>query len=277
MTEKKRHGIEALALLLQNANFKGFFTGKIYEGAAKNVCVPGLNCYSCPGAVGACPIGSLQGFLSGMKIRVPYYVIGLLLFFGAALGRAVCGFVCPFGFLQEMLNRIPSKKIGRFRADRALRFLKYAVLLVCVLLLPALIKLTPVFCKYICPSGAAAGLLLTAADSAVRGSVGLRFLWKAALLLSVAVLSVFLFRPFCKYVCPLGAIYAPLNRIALLRYRVDADRCVSCGLCETVCKMGINPAQSPNDPECIRCGRCVDVCPEKAITSSFRRKNDHAQ
>ena len=100
-------GIQSVAALIQNANFKGFFTGKIYTGAGKNVCVPGLNCYSCPGAVGACPLGSLQNYLSGMKFRFPYYVLGLLLFFGALLGRAVCGFLCPFGFLQDLLYLIP--------------------------------------------------------------------------------------------------------------------------------------------------------------------------
>ena len=264
--------MQALALLVQNANFKGFFTGKIYQGAAKNMCVPGLNCYSCPGAVGACPIGALQGFLSGMRFRVPYYVIGLLLFFGAALGRAVCGFLCPFGFLQDLLHTLPSRKIGKFRADRLLRYLKYAVLLAGVVLLPILIKLTPVFCKYVCPSGTVAGLLLASADRTVRGSIGLRFWWKAALLAGIAGLSVFLYRPFCKYVCPLGAIYAPMNKVSLLRYRVDEDKCVSCGLCEKVCKMGINPVEDANSPECIRCGACIETCPAKAITNSFQRK-----
>ena len=77
-----RHSIQAVATLVQNANFKGFFTGRIYEGASKSVCVPGLNCYSCPGAVGSCPIGSLQSFLGGIKFKFPYYVLGLLIFFG---------------------------------------------------------------------------------------------------------------------------------------------------------------------------------------------------
>ena len=59
MTDRKRFSIQAAATLLQNANLRGFFTGRIYQGASKSVCVPGLNCYSCPGAVGACPLGSL--------------------------------------------------------------------------------------------------------------------------------------------------------------------------------------------------------------------------
>ena len=137
--DKKRFGIQALAALLQNANLKGFFTEKIYQGPLKSVCVPGLNCYSCPGAVGACPIGSLQSFLSGLRVRIPYYIVGLLLFFGAVLGRAVCGFLCPFGFLQELLNKIPGvPKRNHFRLDRPLRRLKYAVLVLLVVVLPLL-------------------------------------------------------------------------------------------------------------------------------------------
>ena len=160
--DKKRFGILAAASLIQNANLKGFFTGKIYQGPIKNVCVPGLNCYSCPGAVGSCPIGSLQGFLSGLKFRFPYYVVGLLLFFGAVLGRAVCGLLCPFGFLQELLNLIPGiPKKNRFKGDQPLRYLKYIVLVVLVIVLPLCFALTPFFCKYLCPSGTIAGILLS--------------------------------------------------------------------------------------------------------------------
>ena len=118
--------MQSAAALIQNANFKGFFTGKIYAGAAKSVCVPGLNCYSCPGAVGACPIGSLQNSLSAYSFKFPYYVVGLLVFFGAVLGRIVCGFLCPFGFLQDLIDKLPfPKKIGTFKYDKALRKIKY--------------------------------------------------------------------------------------------------------------------------------------------------------
>ena len=99
LDNKKRFAIQAAAALIQNADFRAFFKGGISQAASKSVCVPGLNCYSCPGAVGACPIGSLQNSLSSYSIKIPYYVLGLLIFFGALLGRAVCGFLCPFGFL----------------------------------------------------------------------------------------------------------------------------------------------------------------------------------
>ena len=165
MDKKLRLTIQGIAALIQNANFKGFFTGTISQSASKAFCVPGLNCYSCPGAVGACPIGSLQNSLSGMTFRFPYYVLGLLIFFGAVVGRAVCGFLCPFGLLQDLLHKIPfPKKIRTFKGDRKLRRVKYIVLLVLVIGVPSFAKLTPAFCKYLCPSGTLSGLLLALGD-----------------------------------------------------------------------------------------------------------------
>lgn len=269
--DKKRFGILTIASLLQNANWRGFFTGKIYTGAAKNICVPGLNCYSCPGAVGSCPIGSLQGFLSGFKFRFPYYVLGLLIFFGALLGRAVCGFLCPFGFLQELLHLIPGMpKKNHFRFDRQLRYLKYAVLVLFVIVLPICFKLTPFFCKYICPSGTVSGLLLAAHDGMIRAQLGGIFLWKAFVLVWVIGACLIIWRPFCKYLCPLGAIYGLLNKAALYRQDFDAEKCSSCGRCANVCRMCIDPTKTPNSAECIRCGDCNRACPTGALHTGFR-------
>ena len=188
MDKKKRFAIQAVATLLQNANFKGFFTGKIYQGPVKTVCVPGLNCYSCPGAVGSCPIGSLQNALSGYKFKLPYYVMGLLIFFGVLLGRAVCGFLCPFGFFQELLHKIPfPKKIRRFRADKPLRWLKSGVLLVMVIILPLSVRLTPFFCKYLCPSGTLSGVLLALSDTKLFSLLGSQFVWKISILIALVL------------------------------------------------------------------------------------------
>ena len=63
----KRKIIQIAAALLMNGNLSGFLKGKIYRGPLKQVCVPGLNCYSCPAAVTACPLGALQLFLSGWR------------------------------------------------------------------------------------------------------------------------------------------------------------------------------------------------------------------
>ena len=271
--DKKRFGILAAASLIQNAYFKGFFTGKIYQGPIKNVCVPGLNCYSCPGAVGSCPIGSLQSFLSGLKFRFPYYVVGLLLFFGAVLGRAVCGLLCPFGLLQELLYLIPGvPKKNRFPGDKALQYLKYVVLVLLVVVLPLCFALTPFFCKYLCPSGTVAGLLLALRDKLVRAQLGGIFLWKASLLVLIVAACLFLWRPFCKYLCPLGAIYGLFNKFALYRMDLDKESCIHCGKCARACRMCVDPSQSPNSPECVRCGDCVKACPAKALKLGFRRK-----
>ena len=92
------------AALLYNANLKGFIVGDINQTAQKAVCVPGFNCYSCPGAIGACPLGSLQNALTDAKHTAPWYVVGILLLFGITLGRTICGWFCPLGLIQELLH-----------------------------------------------------------------------------------------------------------------------------------------------------------------------------
>ena len=270
--DKRRFTIQTASALLHNADFKGFFTGKLYSGPLKSVCVPGLNCYSCPGAVGACPIGSLQSFLGGLRFRFPYYVLGLLIFFGALLGRTVCGFLCPFGWLQELVHAIPVfKKTDRFALDKPLRTLKYGILAL-LLLLPLFVKLTPFFCKYLCPAGTLSGILLAARDRLVRSRLGGFFAWKCAVLAMITTASLVVWRPFCKYLCPLGAIYGMFSRCSLHRLRLDKDRCVSCGKCAAVCRMCVDPAENPDSAECIRCGECVGSCPTGALRLGFAKK-----
>lgn len=268
---KRRLTIQALFTAFTNSYVTGFVQGKVYAGPTKAVCVPGLNCYSCPGALGACPIGSLQAVLNAREFQFSCYAAGFLLAVGALLGRFVCGFLCPFGLVQDLLYKIPFyKKYKALPGHGVLKYLKYAVLLIFVILLPALdpgiIGIgAPWFCKVICPSGTLFGslpLILTNPD--LRGSLGLLFAWKLALLLLVIGLSVTVYRPFCKYLCPLGAIYGVFNPVALYRFEID-DRCIHCEACNRACPMDIDVLRHPNDPECIRCGRCREACPTGAI------------
>ena len=275
---RRRGWIQAGATLLSNANLRGFLQGKIYSGQTKTLCVPGLNCYSCPGAVGSCPIGSLQAVITGNKHNFSFYVVGLLLLFGVLLGRVVCGFLCPFGWIQELLNRIPGRKLRvPERADRKLRLFKYGILLLFVLALPmfavdAFGLGTPWFCKWICPAGTLeGGIPLVAANESLRAGLGFTFWWKILLLLLTIVFSMLVYRPFCRYVCPLGAFYALFNRWSLSQLACDRDRCTSCGSCERACPMEVDVLRDPNSPECIRCGRCIHACPEGAISFQFGR------
>ncbi len=262
MKKYRRKLVQVITALLYNCNFTGFATGKIYKGKTKSACVPGLNCYSCPGAVGACPLGSLQQALVSSKYRFPYYMLGTLLLFGALLGRFICGFLCPFGLLQELLYKIPGKKVKKGKWSYVLSYLKYVILVGLVILVPILLK-EPGFCKFICPQGTLeGGILLSIRNESVRAMLGNLFSVKAAVLAAIVLLSVFIFRFFCRFICPLGAIYSLFNKVSLVRMEIDEDKCTGCGACIHFCKMDVNKV---GDRECIQCGECSDICPHSAI------------
>ena len=261
--EWKRHRIQALWALLTNSYLVGFVQGKIYKGRLKNLCVPGLNCYSCPGALGACPIGAMQAVIGNWNFKFAFYVAGFLMFVGALAGRFVCGWLCPFGLIQDLLHKIPfPKKIGTFPGDKILRKVKYVIFVVFVILLPMFVvdilgQGSPFFCKFICPAGTLeGGLPLVLLNQSMRGAVGWLYAWKNVLLLVTVVLSVLIYRPFCKYICPLGAVYSVFNPISVFRYCVDREKCTGCGMCKKVCKMQVDPVEHANHLECIRCGEC---------------------
>jgi len=227
-SEWPRHRIQALWALLTNSYLIGFAQGKIYKGKLKNLCVPGLNCYSCPGAVGSCPIGSLQAVIGSWNFKFAFYVAGFLVFIGALIGRFVCGWLCPFGLIQDLLHKIPfPKKIKTFHGDKLLRKLKYVILVVFVILLPLYLvdiigQGSPYFCKLICPAGTLeGGLPLVLLNKSMRSAVGWLYAWKNVLLAVTIFLSILIYRPFCKYICPLGAVYSVFNPISVSKYRVD--------------------------------------------------------
>ena len=271
--DNKRTIFQLAWAALTNGYALGYVNGRIFTGWSKSVCLPGLNCYSCPGALGACPIGSLQAVLAGSGRYFSMYVVGFLLLVGSVFGRFVCGWACPFGLLQDLLYKIPLPKKWKRRnlpGHQALVWVKYLILILFVILGPLVLVNefgigSPQFCKWICPAGTVAGGLLLSANEAIRPLIGARFLWKIALALVILIGAVVYYRPFCKYLCPLGAFYAPFNRVALMRLQVDENACTHCGACAKVCKMGVTPETNPNSPECIRCGDCVRVCTARAL------------
>ena len=269
---KIRKTVQFIITLLYNINLPNLLTGKISGGQLKSICVPGLNCYSCPAAVGSCPLGALQNTFSNTKHGLKSYVIGTILLTSLLFGRIVCGWLCPFGLLQELLYLIPVPK-PKIKIKK-LRFIKYFTLAILVIAIPILVSLTngigiPAFCKYVCPQGTIAGLLLVSARSALQEKVGLTFLLKTLLLISILIVSIIIIRPFCKTICPLGAIYGLFNKIALIRLSVKEDKCTDCGACAISCPMDLKPNTDYNSIDCIRCGKCVSKCPEKALSFSF--------
>lgn len=264
--------VQVVFTALTNGYVLGFAKGKIYQGESKKICVPGLNCYSCPGAIGSCPIGSLQAVIGSKNYKFSFYVIGFLMIVGATLGRFVCGWLCPFGLVQDLLYQIPFvKKIKRVPFDRQLRYLKYVIFAVFVVGMPLLLTGyagygNPWFCKLICPSGTLlGGIPLVAKNPGLQKTIGLLFGWKVTVLVLVVVLSMMIYRPFCKYLCPLGAVYGVFNKFSLYRYEIDKEKCTKCGLCAKKCDMGIKVYEQPNSAECIRCGKCIGSCPKSAI------------
>lgn len=270
----KRKLIQIAAFGFTNVHMENLAAGKLYQGPWKHFCCPGLNCYSCPAATFACPVGALQAVAGSSQFQMSFYAVGFLLAFGVLLGRAVCGFLCPFGLLQELLHKIPFPKR---KLPRVFGCIKYGILLIFVILLP--IAATnfmgmgfPAFCAYICPAGTLeGGIPLLLARSRLRGVVGPLFCLKAAILLLTLLGCLSVYRFFCKALCPLGAIYGLLNKISVYHLEVDADRCIHCGKCVAACKMDADPLRHPDSAACIRCGDCRDACPVQAIRLGFRR------
>lgn len=273
-----RGWIQAAATLLTNIHIPYLFKGKIYQGNVKTMCVPGLNCYSCPAATGACPIGAFQAVVGSSKFKFTYYITGFFILLGVLLGRFICGFLCPFGWFQDLLHKIPGKKFSTAKL-KPLRYLKYVILVVFVILLPAFVTNSlgmgdPFFCKYICPQGVLEGAIpLALANSGIRAALGHLFTFKFTILALFIILSILFYRPFCKWICPLGAIYSLFNKVSFLKIQVDHEKCVGCQKCSRVCKMDVNVVDTPNHPECIRCGECMKACPTDAICYHYGFSN----
>ena len=265
--ETVRKLVQTLWVLLVNG-FWGFpWTRNIYQGPLKVLCSPGLNCYSCPAATTYCPLGSLQQLLLGIRFSLEtgsYYVgsfvLGGMGLLGAAFGRFICGWACPFGLVQELLHKIPSRK---FSVPKWLTWLKYGFLALFVVILPLTVidefgLGAPWFCKYVCPAGTLeAGIPMVLLQPELRSTVGWLYLNKIIILLLFTGWSIVASRPFCRTTCPLGAFYALFNRYRLIRLRFNAQNCTQCKACHHVCPMGIHFNETPDSGECISCLKCM--------------------
>ena len=283
-TEVLRRVTQLVSLAAGNLYIKGWADASIFTGGSKMFCIPGLHCYSCPSSVLACPMGSIQsmvssdGFLGGLASGRPdalaiLGILGFLLAIGFIAGRVACGWICPFGMLQELLYKIPSPKI---EVPASWRAGKYLVLVLFVFLLPMILRAVPGaggdpwFCKVICPAGTLeAGWPLVMMSGGEVFQTGFLFTWKSAVLILVILWSITSKRPFCRVLCPLGAFWGVSGKLSVFRMRVS-DSCVDCNKCRTVCPVDISINREPSSAECIRCGRCIGECPVDAIHHTAR-------
>jgi len=280
----RRHRYQAFFALAMNAWIPSWFKGGIFQGGVKGVCVPALNCYSCPSAMGACPIGAMQTFFAGLRFNLSVaqkkfglYVAGFLATVGSAVGRMPCGWVCPFGFVQELVHKVPSPKI---KIPHFLTYFRYVVLATTVVALPLLIVDQfgygqTWFCKWICPAGTLeAGIPLMLIKADLRPLIGFMYYWKLGLLALFLVWFVLSRRPFCRTVCPLGAFWGLFNKASLFRMAVDDEKCTLCDKCTKDCPVEISIYKSANSPDCVRCLKCVSSCKFGAISYEFLGKRE---
>ncbi|MHB8896541.1 MAG: 4Fe-4S binding protein [Candidatus Geothermincolia bacterium] len=262
----------------------------IYQGKAKGICFPGFNCYACPLALYSCPIGSLQhslailsprvrslpagkGVASAVKRQASYpigaflYVVGFIGLIGIVTGRLVCGWICPFGLLQDLMYKIPVPKIG---LPSWMRFGKYLALVLVAMLIPFLTGVN--WYSRLCPAGALEGAIPLKALPPNGGIpvAGWFFWFKIGILVAFLCWMAVTKRPFCRTACALGGAYALLAPISLYRMRVDSVKCTKCGECRAVCPVDINIYENADSPECVRCLDCKKQCPEGAVSSGFR-------
>jgi len=270
----KRKLIQLYSALLCNAYLKGFINGRIYRGDFKFLCSPGLNCYSCPAAVMACPLGALQNALNNLNYKIGWYVLGIIMLYGVMLGRSICGWLCPVGLMQDLLYKIKSFKIKKSKFTRWLSYLKYFILIYLVILTP-LYYTVPGFCKYICPAGtlSALALLANSNNNKLFNMLGFLFANKFIILIALSLACVVCYRFFCRFICPLGAIYSLFNKFNIIGVKLDNNKCVNCNACVNFCKLDIKHV---GDHECINCGECVKTCNYNAINFSLINLNKRA-
>ncbi len=235
------------------------------------MCSPVFHCYACPLATFACPIGVIAQF-SALHV-FPFIAIGLLVAVGALFGTLICGWVCPFGYLQDLTAKVPTPK---FDLPKFTGYFRYVMLIGAVLAIPYFFgEGHPLFVCRICPAGALEAAVPTMVGQA---SAGEKVVWPNALKLTILVVFLiaifFIKRPWCRVLCPLGAIFSLFNRASAFFLRFKPDECTDCGRCHKLCEYGIEPEKTTNDLRCIRCLECTKCSPDALTLGSVFERSE---
>lgn len=241
----------------------------------KGFCYPVLNCWSCPAANFACPIGALQnasiathsGLAAGKPLwsLLPFYVLGTLVLCSVLLGRMMCGWLCPFGWLQDLMGRL---RLQKFKLPKWTGCIRYGFLVGAVFIIPYYTA-EMWFTKW-CPQGALqGGIFQPLLHPELRP--GMQTMWyvKQGILLATLVAMIFIRRPFCVMICPLGAFFSLFNRWSAWQIKYDSRACTNCMWCVENCPVDIDPRREVDGANCISCLEC-QKCPYGAIHSQPR-------
>jgi len=243
----------------------------------KKFCVPGYNCRYCVGAVAGCPVATMSNFFGhGLKAglySVPFYVMVTFLLISLMLARIICGWLCPMGLIQDLLYKIPTPKLPKSVWTRRLSYLKYVVLVIFVIAIPIyMVNVQGSGAHYLCRN-----FCVVTLPAAVSGLAKAKasLLNTPRVLLGILVFgsSIFIYRTFCRFLCPLGAWYSLFNKISAYAIKVDEKQCIYCNKCIRTCLMD---CEKVGDRECIACGKCLPGCPTKAISYGWRYKRQGA-
>ncbi len=249
----RRRGVVQIASLL---SLNSYFTQRITGG----IPCPALNCHACPAAAFSCPIGAIQQFIGQQKL--PLYVLGVVGLVGALIGRGSCGWFCPFGWFQELMYKLPTPKL---RLPNRFNWTRYVVLVILVIVIP-FITGEPWFCK-LCPAGTLeAGIPVVLLMPEITRLIGTLYWIKLGILGIVLAWMSATRRPFCRWICPLGALWSPFNPVSSFRLQVDQQTCIRCNRCQTVCPVDIRVHEDPASGACIRCLECIRECPVDCIS-----------
>ncbi|MEM2367949.1 MAG: 4Fe-4S binding protein [Candidatus Bathyarchaeia archaeon] len=251
---------------------------------------------------------ALQLMFSGWQSPVvfPWLAVASFLLVGVLIGKSLCGWVCPFGFIQDLVGFVKVKKTEvSLKTHRNMTLVKYFILgiVLFISLTFSAAKVTGAYKDYERALGIFAYAPFTAISPAEtlfstlpRGiqSFSIEIMEKPVvdvlsgvldlpplfwvqlfILIGVIVLAAYIPRGWCRYLCPHGAIMAFLNRFSFLGLRRDPVRCVKgeCRECVKVCPMMVPILELPwekfSHSECIYCMKCSDACPHKAIRLKY--------
>ena len=255
----------------------GYRIENVFPGLKTGFCYPLFYCHACPAATSACPIRAIEigVFKGNWNWRFILYPILIIGFVGVITGRAICGWACPIGLLQRATGKVPRKlkkkypkikKIGQLKIEPYFRYIKYIVFL-------GLVVVTPIIIGFmftdICPIGYLVGTIPITVLNPGQFLPNEFFYIALAVFILFIILIFLIERGWCRYFCPIGAMFAPFNKISIYHVNVNKDECIHCNACTLVCPMAIDIPNMNRDLECILCGKCIDACPKNVI--SFER------